>query len=270
VASDSSTNIAINGMNFRPPPNLQLGSTALTANFVTTTTLTTTVSSGWANGWYSATLTNGDGRTATLAHALRVDGPGPVVVGDLGLTINDGALFTNQATVTLTIGSKTDTALMQVSNDGGFADAQWETYTSHKSWQITQYGNYVIPRVVYVRYKDVNGNMSATYQDDIILDVNPPTGSVSIVGAAASKRTRASTVTLALSATDDVSGVGSMMLSNRADFVGASWQAYATSATWTLDVNNTVYVRFRDNAGNVSQTYSARGQSNLFLPLVVR
>jgi hypothetical protein len=271
VSSDNPTNITINGANFRSTPSLQLGSTNLTVSLVSTTTLTTTVPSGWANGWYTATLTNGDGRMATLPNALRVDGPGPVLVGDYGLSINDGALYTNQVTVTLSISSRPDTAQMQVSNDGGFAGAQWETYSSHKTWQITQYGNYVIPRVVYVRYMDLSGNTSSTFSDDIILDVTAPTGSVSIVlGAAASKRTRASTVTLALSATDDVSGVGSMMLSNRADFVGASWQAYATSATWTLDVNNTVYVRFRDNAGNVSQTYSARGQSDLFLPLVVR
>jgi hypothetical protein len=313
------------------------------------------------SGWYTATLTNGDGHVATLTNALRVDGTGPAAGGltinggalnssstnatltvsasdatdnasdlsmsfsndgtawsawqsystiaswtltsgdgaktvygkfkdpagnvssvvsdtinldttvatDYGVTVNDGALFTNQVTVTLKIGAKPGTAQMQVSNEGDFAGSTWEPYTTYRSWQVTQYLSYVIPRLVYVRYKDPSGNVSSTYLDDIILDVTAPIGSISIV-AADSMRMRASTVTLALSATDDVSGVGSMMISNRADFVGASWQAYAMSAAWTLDVNNTVYVRFRDNAGNVSQTYSAQGQSNLFLPLVVR
>lgn len=203
--------ITVNGANFRPAPSLQLGSTNLTAGFVSTTTLTTTVLSGWANGWYTATLTNGDGRVVTLPNALRVDGPGPVLVGDYGLSINDGALFTNQVTVTLSISSRPDTAQMQLSNDGGFAGAQWETYTSHRTWQITQYGSYVIPRVVYVRYKDFNGNTSSTFSDDIILDVNPPTGSVTIVSSSSSAARRANaTVTLSLSATDDVSGVGGM------------------------------------------------------------
>ena len=35
----------------------------------------------------------------------------------------------------------------------------------------------------------------------------------------------ASTVTLELSATDDVSGVGKMVISNQPDFAGAPWEA---------------------------------------------
>jgi hypothetical protein len=273
VPSDIPTNITITGVNLLPTPSLQLGSSNLDVGFVSTTTLTTTVPSGLANGWYSATVTSGDGRVATLANAVRVDGPGPVAVGDLGLTINDGALFTNQVTVTLTIGSITNTAQMQVSNDGGFAGASWETYTSHKAWQITQYGSYVLPRVVYVRYKDLTGNVSATYQDDIILDVNPPTGSVSLAGATSNQIAFlvGNSVTLNLSATDDVSGVGQMLISNQSDFSGAIWESYATSRAWALGSNGTVYVRFRDNAGNVSTTYTAT-QTNtyrIFLPLVI-
>jgi hypothetical protein len=178
---------------------------------------------------------------------------------EYGLTINEGALFTNQTAVTLTISARPGTAQMKVSNDGGFAGAAWESYAIHKAWTITHYGSYVIPRVVYIRYKDVSGNVSATYQDDIILDVTPPTGSVSIVGPGGLSRLLAtnSIVTLSLSATDDVSGVGGMLLSNTPDFGGASWEAYATIRIWDLGNNNTVYVRFRDNAGNISQTYSA-------------
>jgi hypothetical protein len=193
------------------------------------------------------------------------------VPSDYGVSINNGALFTNQTAVTLTIGARPGTAQMQVSNDGGFAGAQWEEYASHKAWTITQYGSYVIPRVVYVRYKDEGGNTSATFSDDIILDVTPPTGNVAIIGSGSSPARRANkTVTLALSATDDVSGVGGMTLSNRSDFAGASWQPFVTSLVWTLDSNNTVYVRFKDNAGNVSPTYSASVGATLFLPLIMR
>jgi hypothetical protein len=214
---------------------------------------------------------------------------------DYGLTINNGALFTNSTDVILTIAGKQVTTQMQIANDGGFASALWGTYTSHKAWQITQYGSYVLPRVVYVRYKDFNGNVSATYQDDIILDVNPPTGSVSIIpgliGSALAvpiinlkPQPTVSTpesnaewklylplvlnpcrvptdnpnVTLHLSATDDVSGVGSMIISNRADFSCAAWVNYATTSAWYVPPGvTTVYVKFRDNAGNVSTTYSA-------------
>ncbi len=116
-------------------------------------------------------------------------------------------------------------------------------------------------------YKDINGIVSATYQDDITLDVTPPTGSVEIVGATEA-RAMASTVTLRLSATDDVSGVGQMLISNQPDFAGAAWEAYATSHAWTLGSNTSVYVRFKDNAGNISQTYSA-GSWRVFLPLIL-
>jgi N-acetylneuraminic acid mutarotase len=190
---------------------------------------------------------------------------------EYGVTINDGALFTNQTTVALTISARPGTAQMQVSNDGGFAGAHWEPYASRKAWAITQYGSYVIPRVVYVRYKDLGGNVSSNYQDDIILDVTPPVGIVSIIGAAG-LQAMASTVTLELSATDDVSGVGQMLISNQPDFAGAIWESYATSRAWALGSNMVVYVRFRDNAGNVSVTYSASRPSNwsVFLPLILK
>jgi hypothetical protein len=395
ASSNQPTTITINGTNLLPTPTLQLGgATTLTTSFVSTTTLTTTVPSGLTSGWYTATLTNGDGHVATLTNALRVDGTGPVAGGltinggalnstspnttlavsasdatdnasdlsmsfsndgttwsawqpysttaswtltsgdgsktvygkfkdpagnvssvvsdtidldttvatDYGVTINDGALFTNQVTVTLKIGAKPGTAQMQVSNEGDFAGATWEPYTTYRSWQVTQYLSYVIPRLVYVRYKDPSGNVSSTYLDDIILDVTAPTGSVQIasgvsvrnITAPAAKPkptavvpqmgrgvqlnaptdnrlflplalnscsvpTGTPNVTLQLSATDDVSGVGGMLISNRADFYCAGWENYATSKAWWVPegATTTVYVKFRDNAGNISAPVSA-------------
>jgi len=190
---------------------------------------------------------------------------------EYGVTINDGAVFTNQTAVALTISARPGTAKMQVSNDGGFAGISWEPYASRKAWTITQYGSYVLPRQVYIRYKDSAGNMSATFQDDIILDVTPPVGTVSITGAAG-LQAKASTVTLGLSATDDVSGVGQMLISNQPDFAGATLESYATSRAWALGSNGTVYVRYKDNAGNISTTYSASLPSNwsVFLPLILK
>ena len=72
-----------------------------------------------------------------------------------------------------------------------------------------------------------------------------------------------------LNATDDVSDVGQMLISNQPDFAGATWEAYATRRAWTLGSNAAVYVRFRDNAGNVSSTYST-SQWKVFLPLIVK
>jgi hypothetical protein len=189
---------------------------------------------------------------------------------DYGLTINNGALFTNQTTVTLTIGAHLGTTQMQVSNDGGFAGTSWEPYTGQKSWQISQYGTYVLPRVVYLRYKDQNGVVSSTYQDDIILDVTPPSGEITIIPSSGARISASAAVTLQLSASDDVSGVGGMRVSRRSDFADASWRSYASSLAWNLGQYETVYVQFRDNAGNISRTYAAALQQQVYLPIIVR
>lgn len=186
---------------------------------------------------------------------------------DYGVSINGGALYTNKTGVILTISAKPGTTQIQVSNDGGFAGATWIDYRLHLPWTITQYGSYVIPRVVYVRYRNTTGAVSATFQDDIILDVTAPVGSVAIEGGAL-RSPELTPVNLVLSATDDVSGVGEMMISNRPDFVGAAWEAFAQKRAWDLGAGNSVYVRFKDNAGNVSATYSATyGGIQVFLPL---
>ncbi len=85
------------------------------------------------------------------------------------------------------------------------------------------------------------------------LDVTAPAGSVSVNGGAS----WTSTVTgaaLAISATDDLSGVLEMRVGNTSP--GSTWEAYATSKTWNLasgaDGTRTVVLEFRDRSGNVS------------------
>ncbi|HEX5692078.1 MAG TPA: hypothetical protein VFX76_18815, partial [Roseiflexaceae bacterium] len=179
--------------------------------------------------------------------------------------INDGALFTNKIGVQLTISAKPHTAEIQVSNDGGFGDAVWEPYSTQIEWQITRYRGQEITRLVYVRFRDVAGNVSATYLDDIILDVKPPEGDVSLVQSAQG-------LELALLATDDVSGVDSMRLSASPNFEQTSWEPYTPHHAWDFDAAATVYVQFSDNAGNVSATYLASAQQGyrIALPLVYR
>jgi len=210
-----------------------------------------------------------------------------------GLSINNGALFTNQISVSLSLSAPYTTVEMQVSNDGGFAGAQWEPYEANKNWSITQYGSYVIPRVVYVRFKDVNGDLSTTYQDDIILDVNAPTGSVEVVAGVSenspntawtktttthpvsittndvysnntyfplilnrtcSLPTGPANVTLYLQAVDDVSGVADMLISHLSDCKCGTWESYSATKAWYVPAEATViYVKFRDHAGNISE-----------------
>jgi len=82
------------------------------------------------------------------------------------------------------------------------------------------------------------------------------TGSIEIDGGASA--TTHPTVALALAATVDIGSVADMSFSDD----GATWdtwQDYAASAAYTMESTpgaKTVYVRFRDEDGNVSPTYS--------------
>ncbi len=86
--------------------------------------------------------------------------------------------------------------------------------------------------------------------------VSPIAGSFLVNAGAAT--TSSLTVTLTLSATDNIA-VTQMLISNNDGFAGASWENYATTKSWTLtsgDGVKTVYVKFKDAAGNVSVTTS--------------
>ena len=253
----------------------------------------------------SWTLANGDGLKTVYARYR--DNAGNVssvytdtinldttVQPEYGLSINEGALFTNQITVTLTLPANPHTAQMMVSNDGGFAGAQWEPYATHKEWQITQYGAYVIPRTVYAKYKDTAGVISSVYQDDIILDVTAPSSSItnlSRIGASSAARVNAlssSTVPVAVEweGSDDVSGVKWYDIQYKQGSAG-TWTDWLTRTTQTFATFNatsgyTYYFQSRaeDHAGNWEDYpggdgdahigVPGAGQYRLYLPIVMK
>ncbi len=80
----------------------------------------------------------------------------------------------------------------------------------------------------------------------------PPSGTIIINGGATYTRTLA--VTLTLSAYDNSGTVAEMQFSNN-NSTWSDWEAYGTSKEWTLSIGSTarsVFVRYRDGAGNVS------------------
>ncbi|MEO7911315.1 MAG: hypothetical protein ABIV47_16850, partial [Roseiflexaceae bacterium] len=224
--------------------------------------------------WRLWQLTSGDGMktvhvrfknnagmiSSTVSDTITLD---TGVQSEYSVTINNGALYTNKIAVQLTISARLHTTEMQVSNDGGFIGIAWEPYSAHKAWQITRYRNQEITRLVYVRFRDADGNVSSLYLDDIILDTNAPHGHVSVAGQDA---------ILELAATDDLSGVTDMHISAQPDFGDVSWEPFSTRRAWDFGANPTVYVQFRDAADNLSPRYTipASGASAVFLPLVVR
>ncbi len=101
---------------------------------------------------------------------------------------------------------------------------------------------------------DSAGNLSAVFNGQVATkDTIAPDGTVTINGG--STVTTGTTVSLAIAASDIGTGVSQMRLANTNDFAGASFETFATSKTWTLlpgEGLRTVYVQFKDGAGNMS------------------
>lgn len=101
------------------------------------------------------------------------------------------------------------------------------------------------------------GTRSASWK--IYWDAVAPTGSISIAGGAAVATTPNTTLDLTYS--DSVGfGAQQMYITQDASCTTAgSWESYTTPKSWTLQnesAANTVYVRFKDEAGNISPCYS--------------
>ncbi|MBN2567187.1 hypothetical protein JXB02_03840 [Candidatus Woesearchaeota archaeon] len=102
----------------------------------------------------------------------------------------------------------------------------------------------------------MDNNVSGTYTHAFVVDRTPPsmTGVVIDSGAA---YTNQRTVQLALSASDSLSDVTQMMVSENADFSGAGWVPFTATANHTfvsaMEGVKAVYARFRDAAGVATQ-----------------
>lgn len=229
----------------------------------------------------SVTLPAGDGRKTVFARVRNsVGGVSEVasttimldttVATSFGVSINDAAIWTNTVNVTLSLPAVAGTAKMMISNDGGFGGATWEPYNTHKTWSLDAFEGDAVTMVVYVRFGDANGTElpSSRSLDNIILDTTPPTGSVALGNAGAgaapvrqgengSVSPQSPVLPLQLTATDTQSGSRmTMRLSNRADFTGAVWRPFTSSATWDFGGGGTIHAQFRDGAGNLSPIYS--------------
>jgi len=166
------------------------------------------------------------------------------------------------------------TYTLATSNTGGHADTVLDLYgkdgstlidsnddypgmwpASRLDWQPSASGTYYAK--VY-HYDSWAYGCTTGYELTILTnDETPPSGSVSINSGATYAASTATT--LALAGTDTGTGVWQVTASNNSDFAGATWTDDTPLLDWTLmagDGTKTVYVKFRDRAGNVSGVYS--------------
>lgn len=192
--------------------------------------------------------------TEPIGTQIMVDTKAPF---DGKVEINRGDEFTIQQNrkATVEIFAR-DADSMMVSQNNDFADAVWEPYEATER-EITLEGEDG-KKAVYVKFKDRAGNVSKIYGDDIILDVTPPRDCSVVIDGGAEVTTH---YDKKVSLEFEASGVSFVKVSNREDFYGAKWMQFKPKlGGWSLDGEDdgvkTVYVKFKDRAGNVSSVFS--------------
>ncbi len=113
-------------------------------------------------------------------------------------------------------------------------------------------------RIVRVVVEDMVDNLLDTVWG-FTIDASPPTGSILINGG--EDTTNFARVRLNLEATDEITQVSEMILSNDGEFDTETWQNYNPLITdWVLAETQTigikiVYCKFKDEADNISAVY---------------
>jgi hypothetical protein len=161
---------------------------------------------------------------------------------------------------------------MRVSRYAAFTDTTWMPYAAQMSLNIAYTG--ITNPMVYVQYRDVAGNESSVYTARYRVDVTPPTADVGMVSI------NGMTITLHITATDDLSGMGVMWLSPDFDFAyDTTVMNYQPDLTWDLKSHGIVFLKFADKAGNFTDVYWAPYEdpmppdptgSTLYLPFIRR
>ncbi|MFO1098478.1 MAG: Ig-like domain-containing protein [Xanthobacteraceae bacterium] len=162
------------------------------------------------------------------------------------------ALLRGTVTISATASDNTGVAGVQFLLDGTPLAAEDTTSPYNLSWGTTTATNGTHSLTAQAR--DAAGNIAQSAPTAVIVDNQPPVGTVQINGGAAATNTR--TVTLSLLGTDALSGVTQMRFSNNGNSFSAA-ENYVPTKTWTLSSGagvKTVYVQFRDAAGNWSSS----------------
>lgn len=162
------------------------------------------------------------------------------------IIINDGLETTSTRVVTLTMVVPTSTSLMKIANDSLFTESTWESYSSSKSWVLTEDTG---EKTVYAMFRDEDGNTSlGLVTDDIIYEIADYDYSISVNDDAEETYTR--DVEIEISAPD---GTTWIMISHTDDFTNAIWEEYDSSRDWYIrksvaENGDTVrfYATFRD------------------------
>ncbi|MGB0523048.1 MAG: hypothetical protein ACPGJS_08815 [Flammeovirgaceae bacterium] len=189
----------------------------------------------------------------TINAKIIVDTQGPFLCA---VTINNGDKYTihQDRNIDLTFTAR-GADFMKIGTDEKLSDAKWQAFEPNLTYQLDETDG---EKTIYAKFKDHAGNESDLVSDKIIQDLTPPKDcQVVIDGGSESTSHLDKIVSLQLTTTDDTKFV---MISNTEHFFGAKWQLYTPTTKWKLagedDGERTVYVKYKDKAGNVSGIFS--------------
>jgi hypothetical protein len=177
-----------------------------------------------------------------------------------GMTINGGALYTNDPDVRLSVVAPSWADSLRVANDGGFRAAQTFAVTKTIRWRLAESGRERLPKTVYLRF----GHDAQTFTDDIILDQTKPTVSSATVKSAGATTSAAVTATASkgrsyrvrIRAKDATSGVAKLQFARSKRHPSALRRFKRISRCKATRAPK--YVRVRDRAGNYSRWRTVR------------
>jgi hypothetical protein len=202
------------------------------------------------------------------ATSIEIDTTPDPPKGEVGISVNEGAAYTNDSSVNLFIVWPKGATGMKISSDGGFATAKTSTMDVAKShkWTLDNSVVGLYTKIVYIRFVGTKIDASKTYSDDIVLDTTPPAIESSLAAVASGA------IDVTLKATDDISGVDKVELKNGSSTVTKDYAANfsvpmkdlgltVSSASVRKLGTSSIEIRVSDKAGNWSayKTLSVSG-----------
>jgi len=185
----------------------------------------------------------------------------------VGVSINDGAEFTNAKKVKMYVTGPSGSVKAILSNDGGFKKSKTFDLVDASSvinWELVAIEDERLPKTVYVKFLTKTQTQSSPYTDDIILDTTIPvlsnvsaeanTAPASAVTVAAVKKSTGAKIVV--KARDANSGVGKIEIKSKKNgkttTVIYSKPTAASQTVLVKTTSKTLYVRVLDRAANAS------------------
>ncbi len=148
-------------------------------------------------------------------------------------------------------------AYMMISNEKRFYGKKWQLFIPEQPVKWDLGGHEDGKRAVFVKFRDHAANESEMVSDEVIIDTRAPIRCKLAINHG-EKITTDSTGKVNLLAS--ALGATYMMIANDSTFTDATWQPYDETLSWNIERkegNRQVYIKFKDDAENISVTTMA-------------